>query len=242
MGVSTRLFARCSAALLLLSGCASKTPGRHPGPALSPVTFAVQAGAFRNAENAVRLARSLDQAGVEAFHFVGADGLYRVRFGTFPSRDSATRHAEALMDDAVIAGYHVVVSSARPGSSHVGVRGDIVRSAMSFLGRPYRWGGADSAFDCSGLTMTAYGLSGLSLPRSSAEQFSVGAPVGAERLQKGDLVFFAIEARDRPTHVGLYIGDGRFVHAPGRGKVVRADDLSDSYYRRHWLAGRSYLH
>jgi cell wall-associated NlpC family hydrolase len=60
-------------------------------------------------------------------------------------------------------------------------------------------------------------------------------------LREADLVFFATEARDRVTHVGLYVGDGRFIHAPGRGKVVRVDHLSDDYYDRHFLAARSYL-
>jgi cell wall-associated NlpC family hydrolase len=125
---------------------------------------------------------------------------------------------------------------ARPG-----VRGDVARSALSFIGQPYRWGADDGAFDCSGLTMAAYRLNGLGLPRSSAEQFAAGLPVGVERLREADLVFFAIEAKGRPSHVGLYVGDGRFVHAPGAGKPVRLDELSSSYYQRRFLSARSYL-
>jgi cell wall-associated NlpC family hydrolase len=164
-----------------------------------------------------------------------------VRFGTFPSRALAMERAEALRLEGLIEDYVVVgVPSAR-WQDHVGLRSEIARSALSFLGRPYRWGGADTAFDCSGLTMTAYRLHGLGLPRSSAEQFSLGHAVAIDELQEADLVFFAIDARDRATHVGLYVGDGRFIHAPGRGKVVRVDSISDDYYGRYFLAARSYL-
>jgi hypothetical protein len=235
--------ARCAVGLALLAGCALKTaPSRPPAPALllPAIEYTIQAGAFGDADNAVRLARSLDRAGIDAFHFVGADGLHRVRLGSFASRDAAVRHAEALKADAVIAEYHVVANFGR-ATGRFGLRGDVVRAALSFLGQPYRWGGADSAFDCSGLTMTAYHLNGLGLPRSSAEQFALGRPVGPQSLREADLVFFAIEARSRPTHVGLYLGEGRFVHAPGEGKAVRVDLLSDAYYARRFLDGRTYL-
>jgi len=231
------------AAALFLSGChARKAPrGLVLPPGLASIDFTIQAGAFGDAENAIRLAQSLEQAGIEAFHFLGEDGLHRVRFGSFPSRALAVERAEALRLDALIEDYLVVGTRSVRWQERIGLRSDIARSALSFLGKPYRWGGADTAFDCSGLTMTAYRLHGLGLPRSSAEQFSLGAPVATEQLREADLVFFADEARDRATHVGLYVGDGRFIHAPGRGKVVRVDYLSDDYYGRHFLAARSYL-
>jgi len=232
----------CAAALL--TGCSVREAPRQPPArplALPAIDFTIQAGAFGDVENAIRLAQSLEQAGIEAFHFLGDDGLHRVRFGSFPSREQAVERAEALVAGGVIAAYHVVASRPQPWGDRAGLRDEIVRAALSFLGRPYRWGGADTAFDCSGLTMTAYRLNGLGLPRSSAEQFTLGEPVPAERLREADLVFFAIEARDRATHVGLYVGDGRFVHAPGRGKLVRVDSLSDGYYGHHFLSARSYL-
>ena len=238
------LLAPCAAALSLVPGCAlqsTRVVAPTPAPLLPAITFTVQAGAFADAENAMRLARALDAFGVEAFHFTGEDGLQRVRFGRFPSRDAATRRAEALRADGVLAEYGVVAVAADTGAPRPGLRGDVVRSALSFLGQPYRWGASDEAFDCSGLTTTAYRLNGLGLPRSSAEQFAVGLPVGVERLREADLVFFAIETKDRPSHVGLYVGDGRFVHAPGEGKVVRLDALSSPYYTRRFLSARSYL-
>lgn len=244
MSRAKRLLAPCAAALSLVPGCAlQRTPVAAPthAPLLPAITFTVQAGAFADAENAIRLARALDAAALEAFHFVGGDGLTRVRFGSFPSRDAATRRAEALRAESILAEYRVVALAADTGAPRPGLRGEVVRSALSFLGRPYRWGAADEAFDCSGLTTTAYRLNGLGLPRSSAEQFAVGLPVGAERLREADLVFFATEAKGRPSHVGVYVGDGRFVHAPGEGKVVRVDELSSPYFARRFLNARSYL-
>jgi cell wall-associated NlpC family hydrolase len=97
------------------------------------------------------------------------------------------------------------------------LRRGVVRSATSFLGRPYRWGGSstETGLDCSGLTMTAYRLNGLALPRASAEQFAFGEPVASGGLQEADLVFFGDEGATMPTHVGLYVGEGRFIHARG---------------------------
>jgi hypothetical protein len=252
--------ARAAAALLLLAGCAGRAPyaARSAPPTLPPrphgappsalplprIEFSIQVGAFASPDNAIRLRESLEEHGVEAFHFVGDDGLCRVRFGSFSERALAVEAAEALRRGGVIQGYYVVP----PGPSGLArgdtwLRGQIVRSAMSFLGWPYRWGGPspESGFDCSGLTMTAYRLNGIALPRTSGEQFVAGASVSIAALRQGDLVFFAIESQNKPTHVGLYLGDGRFIHAPGAGKVVRIDDLSRDYFARRFLAARSYV-
>jgi hypothetical protein len=232
----------CALAPLLCACPPRRAPPRlvFP-PLLASIDFTIQAGAFGDMENAIRLVQSLERAGVEAFHFAGDDGLHRVRFGTFPSRALAVERADSLRLDALIEDYVIVGLPSARWQERVGLRGDIARAALSFVGTPYRWGGADTAFDCSGLTMTAYRLHGLGLPRSSAEQFTLGYPVAPEQLREADLVFFAIDARDRATHVGLYLGDGRFIHAPGRGKVVRVDSLWEDYYNRHFLAARSYL-
>jgi cell wall-associated NlpC family hydrolase len=125
----------------------------------------------------------------------------------------------------------------------VGLRDKVVKAAMRFLGTPYRWGGpsAETGFDCSGLTMTAYRLNGLELPRASAEQYATGQAVSRDALKAADLVFFATGREGRPSHVGLYVGEGRFIHAPGSGKVVRIDDLSQDYYAQRFLGARSYL-
>jgi len=95
--------------------------------------------------------------------------------------------------------------------------------ALRYLGVPYVWGGASpSGFDCSGLVMYVYAQIGISLPHFAAAQFAEGTPVARSDLQPGDLVFF-----DGLNHVGIYIGDGQFVHAPETGDVVKITALSD---------------
>jgi cell wall-associated NlpC family hydrolase len=147
--------------------------------------------------------------------------------------------ADALRQQGAIDDFYVVP----PQPLGEPTRRRIVQTALGFLGTPYRWGGpsAQTGFDCSGLVMTSYRLSGVSLPRTSREQYAGGVPVERRDLGEADLVFFATEGGGTPTHVGIYIGDGRFVHAPGSGDTVRVDELSSGYYHRHYLSGRSYL-
>jgi cell wall-associated NlpC family hydrolase len=96
--------------------------------------------------------------------------------------------------------------------------------ALQYLGIPYLWGGASPAtgFDCSGLVMYVYGQLGISLPHYAAAQYQLGTSVDRSQLQPGDLVFF-----DALNHVGIYIGNGQFVHAPETGDVVKITALSD---------------
>ncbi len=233
--------------LPLLAGCVARVPPPKlppPRAALPRIGFSIQVGAFANADNAISLCESLGRLGVEAVHFVDHDGLNKVRFGSFPDKEAAVARAGALQQKGIFGAYYVV-----PPAQYGGLRGDaelrarVVRSAGNFLGRPYRWGGPspETGFDCSGLTLTAYRLNGLALPRTAAEQYAAGEPVSSDRLREADLVFFATESRNKPTHVGLYVGQGRFIHAPGRGKVVRVDELSASYYRQRFLGARSYF-
>jgi hypothetical protein len=239
------------AVALLAAGCAARVPRPAPLPTYAPppaalprIEYSVQVGAFAEVDNALRLITTLGQRGLEAFYFVGADGLHRVRFGSFPTKELATQRAEAFRSEQVIDAFYVVPPEPlTPMRRGAGLRRQVVDAAMSFLGWPYRWGGPspETGFDCSGLTMTAYRLSGLALPRTAAEQYTGGERVTLDGLQEGDLVFFATEGGGRPSHVGLYVGAGRFIHAPGRGGVVRLDPLTDAYYQRRFLAGRSFL-
>ena len=120
---------------------------------------------------------------------------------------------------------------------------DVAVYAMQFLGTPYRYGGntPDSGFDCSGLTMTVYQLNGLDLPRHSRTQYDAGDSIAREDLQKGDLVFFDTRGRGKVSHVGIYIGAGRFIHAPSSGKKIRIDALSSDYYARRFVGAKTYL-
>jgi len=112
----------------------------------------------------------------------------------------------------------------------------LVKNALSLVGVPYVSGGTSrSGFDCSGFTRYVFKGSGISLPRTAAEQFRVGSSVNRAQLQAGDLVFFTTYAPGA-SHVGIYIGGGSFVHASNSG--VRTTSLSDSYYASRYLGAR----
>jgi murein DD-endopeptidase len=117
------------------------------------------------------------------------------------------------------------------------VRSRIVFTALQMIGIPYRYGGVTpQGFDCSGLVQYAYRNAGLSVPRTAREQFNATEPLEMTAMQPGDLVFF--ESRDY-SHVGIYVGENRFVHAPATGRNVLISSLGSSYYQRNFLrAGR----
>lgn len=107
------------------------------------------------------------------------------------------------------------------------------RLATRYLGAPYVWAGSSpSGFDCSGLVMFAFGQVGISIPHNAAQQFRLGTPVDRDRLIPGDIVFF-----NQLRHNGIYLGDGRFVHAtkPGGVKIARLDD---GWFRTRWVGAR----
>jgi len=119
---------------------------------------------------------------------------------------------------------------------------DILFTALGLVGTPYRYGGSTPAtgFDCSGLIQYVYAHSAeLSLPRTVAEMNRIDAPtVPEDDLEAGDLVIFATASGRRPSHAGIYVGEGRFVHAPSNGGVVRMDFLSDDYWQRSYLQAK----
>mgnify|MGYP003621880082 FL=1 len=115
--------------------------------------------------------------------------------------------------------------------------------ALSLVGTPYRYGGntPESGFDCSGLVNYVYSdMLALRLPRSSRELAGVQGPrLAPERLASGDLVFFG--SSGNVTHVGIYVGEGRFVHAPSTGGTVRLDRLDGPYWRDHYSGAKRVL-
>jgi len=119
---------------------------------------------------------------------------------------------------------------------------DVLMRAIGLVGTPYRWGGntPDSGFDCSGLIKYVYrDAAGISLPRSTREMIVMRAPtVDINSLQSGDLVFFATGGGSQVSHAGIYVGEGRFVHAPRTGGTVRLDYLSNSYWAKAYLQAK----
>lgn len=111
----------------------------------------------------------------------------------------------------------------------------LVKAALGFLGAPYRWGGFSiNGIDCSGLVKKIYQFFDLDLPRTAFEQSRVGMRVTRSELVEGDLLFF--NTRRPPIgHVGIYIGNNQFIHAPARNKKVRVDSLSKPYYDKRFV-------
>ncbi|OPY91075.1 MAG: Murein DD-endopeptidase MepH precursor [Syntrophaceae bacterium PtaU1.Bin231] len=255
-GAAAWILAIC---LLFTAGCG----GRHVQKAETPVKpkpaepvraatprlgYSIQAGAFANVENAARLTEALKAKGLDAYYFVFRKDLYKVRFGNFPTKADARERAEELKEGGVIGEFYIVTpeeyalsKSAKLGGAYL--RAELVRTARSFMGVPYLWGGTspEAGFDCSGLAMAVYQLNGINIPRSSREQFEAGNPVQGDCLAGGDLVFFATAEPGKASHVGIYAGRGRFIHAPGKGKRIRMDSLDGDYYGARYVGSRSYL-
>jgi cell wall-associated NlpC family hydrolase len=119
---------------------------------------------------------------------------------------------------------------------------DILFRALGLVGTPYVYGGNTPAggFDCSGLIGYVYkDVMGIVLPRSTGEMINLRAPsVSVDALQSGDIVFFATGGGRRVSHAGIYVGEGRFVHAPSTGGTVRLDYLSNVYWQKHYLSAK----
>lgn len=118
-------------------------------------------------------------------------------------------------------------------------RSRLTKEALSFRGTPYIWGGEGrGGFDCSGFTQFIYGKRGVTIPRTAKQQFGAGTPVARNDLKKGDLVFF--NTRGPISHVGMYIGNGKFVHAANRRRGVTVDSLGSAYYSKRYAGARRY--
>ncbi|HVS84997.1 MAG TPA: NlpC/P60 family protein [Gaiellaceae bacterium] len=138
------------------------------------------------------------------------------------ARLAAARASNANTADGFGISASIDGASVAPPSQYTGV----VAIAMRYLGVPYKWGGSTPAgFDCSGFVMYVYAQVGVSLPHYTGAQWQLGVPVSRDQLEPGDLVFF-----DGIGHVGLYIGNGLFIHAPQTGDVVKVSSLSDGWY------------
>jgi cell wall-associated NlpC family hydrolase len=121
-----------------------------------------------------------------------------------------------------------------------GKASELVMQAMGLLGVPYRSGGTseEKGFDCSGFVRYMYEKSvGLVLPRRAEEQAKVTEEISRSELKPGDLVFFNTLKRTF-SHVGIYVGDGKFIHAPRPGKAVRVDDMREAYWQQRFNGAR----
>jgi len=241
---------------ILVLSCSHRTSrsaiSSHPirqKPPLELMRYTIQAGAFKKVGNAARLTEKLkNNHGLDATYFLASDKFFKVRFGNFATKELARKRAIILRDAKIIEEFYIVqpeeysvAKRKQYGTDYF--RESLVTTARGFIGVPYLWGGASTkdGFDCSGLTMTVYQLNGLNLPRNSRKQFDVGDFVSKDNLQKGDLVFFSERGENHVSHVGIYIGNNKFIHASSHGKKIRIDNLSSHYFTRQYLGGRTYL-
>jgi len=176
--------------------------------------------------------------------------LYRSSGGTMISQPASIVRCVALI--AIIASGTIACSANPPAlQSSKSQSGSIVRPsgrtvigeraaavALQQVGVPYRYGGTTpSGFDCSGLMHYSYAHAGKSVPRTTAALWDALAPIQNHNLRVGDLLFFRISGK--VSHVGMYLGNGRFVHAPSSGKAVSVASLGTDYYRKAFIrAGR----
>lgn len=239
---------------MLVSGCSPLAPPPVESP-LAPQSsnslrlgYTIQAGAFTEVEHAARLSSTLEKQGLNAYYFRHSSGLYKVRFGNYPSQEAATQQAENYLRAGIISDYYLVRpdSYALAKKNELGedyLRDQLLDTAAEFVGIRYKWGGVsqDDGFDCSGLTMAVYQLNGLDLPRTSKSQFQYGKPVAKDALKKGDLVFFATRGGKRITHVGIYAGNNNFIHAPRKGKHIETSSLASNYFASRFIGARTYL-
>lgn len=126
------------------------------------------------------------------------------------------------------------------GSRHGRLVSSVLRNASSFMGVPYRMGGTTPrAFDCSGFTQHVFAMNGVKLPRTADVQYNAGVGVARGHEQPGDLVFFETYLPG-PSHVGIYIGDSKFIHASS-SRGVTVSSLKESYYRNVYIGARRVL-
>ncbi|ROU92599.1 C40 family peptidase [Neisseria gonorrhoeae] len=150
-------------------------------------------------------------------------------------------NADELIGSAMGLNEQPVLPVNRAPARRAGNADELIGSAMGLLGIAYRYGGTSvsTGFDCSGFMQHIFKRAmGINLPRTSAEQARMGAPVARSELQPGDMVFFRTLGGSRISHVGLYIGNNRFIHAPRTGKNIEITSLSHKYWSGKYAFAR----
>ena len=130
-----------------------------------------------------------------------------------------------------------------PQTESLNQRKIIVQHAINSLGLPYKWGGQSpqTGFDCSGLIDYTHQKADIIIPRTAKAQFDNSTALSKKNLKAGDLIFFKNPKGNKVYHVAIFIGDGVFVHAPGKGRKVAYGYMNNSYFKKHYAGSRSYL-
>jgi len=203
--------------------------------------YAVRFGDFPSKEKARIAAQRLVQDGLINSYYIAPPNEVVFTPSKQPVRSSS---------DTRLPSYQTArppeISEPRPSSKPGGERdmGFIAaRTAERFIGIPYQWGGDTvvDGLDCSGFVRAVYNLCGVSIPRTSRDQYKAGSPVAKADLKDGDLLFFG-SSESAINHVGIYVGNGKFVHAPKRGEDIKTAALDESYFERRFVGARRYFH
>jgi cell wall-associated NlpC family hydrolase len=199
--------------------------------------YAVRFGDFSHREDASRTAKKLVKDRIISSYFIASPQPNVSAVPREPVLEKSP--GPSLKKPAPVAKKHEPPEPRRD-------RGDMgsiaARTAERFVGIPYRWGGDTvvDGMDCSGFVRAVYNLCGVNIPRTSREQFRVGDVVGKEELRDGDLVFFGASP-DEINHVGIFVGNGRFVHAPRRGDDIKVSGLDDAYFLKRFIGAKRYF-
>jgi cell wall-associated NlpC family hydrolase len=150
------------------------------------------------------------------------------------------RNSLAAVTVAAIAMLSVSCASMRVAGNNE--RGLVVHYAREMLDKGYKYGAdtPEEGFDCSGLVQFAYKKAGIKIPRTTAEQFASSERIELKKAREGDLVFFSTYAAG-PTHVGIYMGGGQFIHSPSEGRRIRVDDISKNYWKKAYYGAGTFF-
>lgn len=207
--------------------------------------YAVRYGDFPSKEKARNSASRLVDTGlIDSFYIAPPNEVVfktskvttpaQTSAGTSASRNKPTAAKEKAVDDAKTS------ATTAKGDRDMGFIA--ARTAERFVGIPYRWGGDTvvDGLDCSGFVRAVYNLCGVNIPRTSREQYKTGESVSKSELKDGDLVFFGSSASNI-NHVGIYVGNDKFVHAPRRGEDIKVAGIHENYFEKRFVGARRYF-
>lgn len=199
--------------------------------------YAVRAGDFERRGDASKTAQKLVRSGVVSSYFIAPP---RQNVGSASREPSLEKPPDPSLTNAPVVVKKREQQAPRRENSDMGAIA--ARTAERFVGIPYRWGGNTvvDGMDCSGFARAVYNLCGVNIPRTSREQYLVGDAVARDELKDGDLVFFGASA-DEITHVGIFVGNGRFVHAPHRGDDIKVSTLDEGYFQKSFVGAKRYF-